>query len=446
VNDGTSTRVAPHRADYTWRFFGGSDAASIRLHFKDFSLSKPDNALEIRTANNQLVQTLQGWLPKGGWTAPIPGTAAMWRLVTSSASQKEGFAIDEVEITRAKPGGPVTVPPIPGMNTEVYGAFAGPNVDHYYHFEVTEPGLYDVFVEAGLGVTVGLAMRRGLVLPAVGDAEFAVETQGQSKLISANLSPGHYTVLVRGLSGSGGYTFMVNRVAYVFDVEVELDGFSVAERPRAVCALRALFREATERLYSATDGYMRFGKIYYFTETHFDHPVDVQINNESGRAQSPFLTIHTLFDSLDLYLEELDGYRNSFECGGPSPPPKASDHDDGAGALVHEWGHYRFGLRDEYIELPANTPTQCPYSLMGSRHVVEYCTAITHDPFGRWPIATFSTPGPDSYWAELHDSFEDMPERQTTPNPHLFVNTAIRRTLIFREDVICDYGYGADCE
>ena len=438
MNDGekpSGKKIHPHKTDYTWRFYGGNSAVGIRFHFSKFKFAGEGNKLIISGAEGMGKQTLTGDGPPDGWTSSVFGDVAYIRLVTDSASQQHGFAIDSIEVSRVdQPDSSVLV--LGEVNREWNGYLSG-NGSTAYALTLGE-GLHDFFVQAPGDASLDLCVREGLVEPKFASCIGDAVGPNASKVVSFNVpKPGYYTIAIRNKGTTiAPYTFMVNRVANVFDVEVEFDWTVPAEKMAAKkCQLEELFRRSSERFYGLTDGYMRFGKITYYMQSCYNNSVDVTFY-ENDAVPTTTLGVGTQdTDDVNMHQNQLRHYADGKSCaneGGDKSGQGASSF------LAHEWGHYAFWLADEYYcDGSGGDHMQCPYSIMagGWDDQYEYCTALTHLPTDGNCKSKLAQ-GDHSCWRDVaHQA--GIPEQKLTPNPYDFEHSAIGETVVFDRRYEC---------
>jgi len=139
------------------------------------------------------------------------------------------------------------------------------------------------------------------------------------------------------------------------------------------------FQQASELLYDATDGQHQFGTIFVCNKGLAGKSADIHLFADTGRS----------YVNLPLPgLDRADGHMFLYgdEIGRPF-------------VIVHEFGHYAYGLHDEYtgpfgdaecVENPPNASAsimeggwwQAPvvYGGLGEREISEFCVHSNHDP------------------------------------------------------------------
>ncbi len=434
-NDPTGSTVYPHKVDYTWKFYGGANATSVRFHFKKFKLVGVTNKLVLSSESGSVAQTLTGYGPIDGWSAPVFGDVANLRLVTDGANQSSGgFAIDTVEVSRVDQAD-TSVKVLDETNRE-WSGLVKPGATVAYAIALGD-GLHDFFVQMPKGSNVDLCVREGLVEPKFVSCVGAAVGPQTSKVVSLDVAgPHYYTVIVKNKGPKvRPYTFMVNRVANVFDVEVEFDWTVPGNKIGAKkCQLEELFRRSSERFYGVTDGFMRFGKVKYWLQTCTNEMVDVTFyENDAIPVSSIFWG--TQADDVKMFQNQLRHYADGEAC---AAEPGDKSGQGASSFLVHEWGHYAFWLGDEYLHnAGGGAHQQCPHSLMsmGWNHQYEFCTALTHLP-NPGPGTSILSQGKNSVWSSLHDD-TDVPERKLSPSPHVFEPSAIGETVVFDQQWEC---------
>jgi len=208
-----------------------------------------------------------------------------------------------------------------------------------------------------------------------------------------------------------------------------------------------LLRDGSRLLYGATDGYYRFRHAHLFTTDDPDHwrdrcddQVDVYLFDNAGRADA------------------LEGCRIRLHLRDSDPeladllnmPEFTADNGK---VFVHEYGHFGFGIADEYCEedvsddsavreCPFNlsgttgirTQGLCPTSLMANHDLGEFCTSLSHRSFGitnqvnpSWAEIPLWRPNPSFLECLSATDFSacmnlDVGPREpeATPNPHQY--------------------------
>lgn len=317
-----------------------------------------------------------------------------------------GFAIDQIAIGRL----PTTEQSSLGISqtNEEWHGYLRPGRSESFVIELEE-GLHDFFVQVPKGNRVMLCVKQGLAAPTFTNCLSQGSGPDWSKVADRNVSRGYYTVVVRnpiiGTSAkSTPFTFMVNRISEYFNIDVEFDWtVPASEREQLKCRLETLLKYGTERLYGATDGYMRLGEVNYWMESCF-RCVDMTVyQGDSGAVMSQGL-------QRDIAISEkhLRFFADGTHCSNSS-----GNKRDGAASFVHEFGHYEFGLGDEYKD------GFCPWCIMDVNEVHDFCTDLNH-------IDTDAQDEP--CWKTL-DGYDHVRNRTKTPNPHVFQNSAIRNTM-----------------
>lgn len=119
--------------------------------------------------------------------------------------------------------------------------------------------------------------------------------------------------------------------------------------------------------------------------------------------------------------------------------------NDEPDTYVHEFGHFAFGMCDEYCENDSESAPQCgqgsedfwapvcPHSVMASHGALigrEFCTALNHQGFG----ITENGIGPQWDWVPVGSVFGFPPVLRRplgTPNAHRYGED------IFQKDIDC---------
>jgi Mg-chelatase subunit ChlD len=135
------------------------------------------------------------------------------------------------------------------------------------------------------------------------------------------------------------------------------------------------FEAASQLLYDATDGQHQFGEILVCNDSRGGRSADIWIQPGGGRAHAHIEGLGEENEHVTLYAQD------DFGDNGVANTPTGT-------TIVHEWGHYAYGIYDEYIGPNGNTAEcqQPPYNSMGSlmenfweREISEFCVASNHD-------------------------------------------------------------------
>jgi hypothetical protein len=447
-----ATGAQPHKINYSWRLFAGHDTALVRLHLKKFNMGTA--TLVVERGDQGDSQTLTGTGPADGYTKWFTGGLVRWTLNTGARGvlfpRDPGFEIDFLEVKRLKSAGVLTAIDLEETNREWIGAMASGET-HVFQIEIPansadDAGGIDVYTQAS-GLTLETHLVRGTDLtpflaqisngrPITGTSIVASNTgpaaANGSRIINRKLPAGTYSVIVRATPGGRGtYTLMVNRVARVYrDVEVEMDwAEGDKDWSMRLCQMKALLGLAAERLYAATDGFIRFESFVYREATWYD-ATDIYFLNEDVRARAWDLLVAS-------WIRMGKNHLNFFtECG--STTNDGMDKN-GAATLVHEWGHYEIGLGDEYRDLldaSGQLPSfsLCPYSLMANSGRREFCSQMNHNPNNG---ASFTIQDEDSTWKSIREYLDDgIPAGvlDRTPNQHQFDNSAVRSLVQIKKE------------
>ncbi len=189
------------------------------------------------------------------------------------------------------------------------------------------------------------------------------------------------------------------------------------------------------RFSDATDGNVRLKNIHLWRP---DEPGGVEWWRD-----------HKCDTRIDLFLE----YDDEIICTGDDPGRACAREDchmtlfmdNRAGVFVHEYGHFGFGLSDEYCEdgsdtvaeCPGDTgdrtPSICPHSLMSSSSGREFCTHFNHQTLGLDGVEQ-----EDPCWDDIPISnipgIDLLPftrEVIKTPNPHNYSEEIFKRHFSF---------------
>lgn len=146
--------------------------------------------------------------------------------------------------------------------------------------------------------------------------------------------------------------------------------------------IRQAFRDASELVYNATEGQMRFGTIRIFENNAGVEFADYLIHQGSGRANATNARLGIFGESIDMF------YPDNFD-------PESINAEDAAQTVAHELFHYVFSLGDEYVGASGNAEcvvasaaspaTACimdNYFLPQYEEATEFCWSGNHDPDG----------------------------------------------------------------
>lgn len=148
-----------------------------------------------------------------------------------------------------------------------------------------------------------------------------------------------------------------------------------------------------------SNGQMRFRSAELHRDIDFWRNVDVQFSI-CASASNPACRANAGGFRIDLF---------TLDLGEPI---------SGGGTFHHEWGHWDYGLPDEYIDVTLPPPTDFtsslvvdPNSLMGTQATTEFCTPQNH-------ISSQVTGGADSSWTQIQNQYAGVIQ-------HPLVNTSM---------------------
>ncbi len=169
-------------------------------------------------------------------------------------------------------------------------------------------------------------------------------------------------------------------------------------------ALKMRFQQASELLFDATDGQHQFGKIFVCNNSRGGKNADFWIRNDIDRSYVPGSCV---FPNPGLGKKDcriMQTEKNTLN--------DSNANADGRHVIVHEFGHYAYGVRDEYVG-PSGT-AEClaapftPASLMENfwlRDISEFCVSSNHDPDG--DTRQEQSRG-ESVWETMSGFFSDL--------------------------------------
>lgn len=204
-----------------------------------------------------------------------------------------------------------------------------------------------------------------------------------------------------GVAGTG----RLNSTTKMFDVSVSVRAnFSQAQ----LDTLKGLMQKASDLLGDATDNQHRLGKVYVCNNSRGGKNADVwRVTGTAGPRSSA--NIRGLgMAGLRVYLE--DDIANS------------NANADGGHVIAHEFGHYAYGIYDEYCKnctSAASTVGEClatagTASLMENfwlRPISEFCVSTNHDPDKDTDQSALNTKAdgtPESAWETAKRVFPDL--------------------------------------
>jgi hypothetical protein len=147
---------------------------------------------------------------------------------------------------------------------------------------------------------------------------------------------------------------------------------------------------ACASMLAATEGYLRFNNINFYHSIDPFRDADIIYDAACGRGLAYFWNITGPFQKINMHIN----YLNNPASGGV--------------VLLHEWGHYKFKIFDEYID-DKNSSSHIvdPNSLMGDNYKTsEFCTGLNHQSNG-----DLGNIGPDPAWKNLQTGFGISPPR-----------------------------------
>jgi len=269
-------------------------------------------------------------------------------------------------------------------NREVYSQSIGLSpATHYYRFDVPAgtTDRYFVYVsplnfklgnDVGLVLglsdssfvkpSIGTAPTPGKIIPAVGDTgiyeAFGPYPDGKTVFLAVRSSVG------------ASYSISVSQPQRLFNIDIEMEDSFSGGRTTATSLdgmvtmwfqphsqqlrrylptsrtypirMEEVVAMASANMLASTQGLMRFDAADIYLSTHWWRNVDLVVKQGSGRAETGVF-------SITMYQNDLN------------------EPISGARTLLHEWGHFEFGLDDEYLDIsPVDLSTSIdPNSLMG---------------------------------------------------------------------------------
>jgi len=135
--------------------------------------------------------------------------------------------------------------------------------------------------------------------------------------------------------------------------------YYLAENPSIDRRIREVMVLASANMLNSSDGYLRLGSAVLNRQIDWWRDVDVQFQEGSGRANASWTRIN-LFEDEELQNPITGGW-----------------------TFLHEWGHWEYGMPDEYFDISGPPPTDYsvaidPNSLMGTRATTEFCHSLNH--------------------------------------------------------------------
>ena len=379
--------------------------------------------------HRQTLNWLQTQDPEGGfWTNTIPGNWARLEINTVPMGNRISvgtlgtyFHIEKAEFDwdSSIPGAYVPSSNIGSINTtevadatiidthnyeRTTGLMIGVN-DTHYHYAILQPGFrYAVYVSPlslalnnDVGLAVGISTSGFVALP-VGTSAVPgkVVPRGGDRGVYHEIEPSaSMRILYLTVSGviSHSYTLAVNRVKRRFSAVYEMsDGLADKTAPAInydiysgainfinpygwqhrnfiasgstspvsyLRRLREVIVVAAADMLAASEGYARFNRADIYLSEHTFLNTDVFVHQIRGRAYaSP--------SKVNIFLDELD------------------EPVEGGATLHHEWGHFEYGMDDEYHEPGGAISVIDHNSVMGTSGywqnipAFEFCTALNH--------------------------------------------------------------------
>ena len=86
--------------DYTWTINNPDPSATAsQIHFTQVEVEENYDFVYVRDGSGNVIQTLTGSYPSGGWTNAVPGQVVQVRLQTDGSVVDWGFQVDEISTT-----------------------------------------------------------------------------------------------------------------------------------------------------------------------------------------------------------------------------------------------------------------------------------------------------------------------------------------------------------
>lgn len=387
---GDALGTEPQALSYRWHYYAGNDVTSFRVNLDNTALP-PQAHINLLDGQGQLVQRLAGAI--GGWSVPIDGNKLLLHVWSQPTGAVPTVRINQMEYTRRH--GPIfpEEPPPGGQNyvtarslshnIAMYGYLRGTDFTDYYVAPNLRTKPIDIVVTSLDNATLDVyTSYDGFLISPDRAVHHVVATNGNPAFIELDSAPRDTMyITVKSTGGSGRYYTMVNHVRHKLWVSYEFEGDDFWNRtaPNGQTyfdLVRALAVDASRQLYDSTDGLMRFDVVtIYKTERDFT--------------------------SADVYIHDEDDYRANANSHDIDIARQHLENRNGW-TVVHEWGHYEWGLPDEYEEIDETTTNfLCPNSMMSTKAAMDFCVDMNHDPTGEL--------GGDSMWYEIWDQYPSDP-------------------------------------
>jgi hypothetical protein len=404
--------------NYRWLYYAGNPVTSFRIQLGNTNLPWGSH-VNLMSGSGQLVQRLEGSI--GGWSDPIDGNKVMVQIVSGVSRDIPQPQITAMEYTLRR--GPIfpEETPLPARNYDTarsmslnqghYGYLRGDDFTDYYVAGNLRGKAIDLVLISLDGADISLFTHWEEFLPIPDRAVHNLSASGGgTAFVEIDSAPRSKLYLtVKSQSGAGRYCLMVNHVQLKLPISYEFEGGQFSGRVHTATG-KTYFQLVTElaplasrQLYDSTDGRMRFDVVTVYRSERDFTVGDVYIHDESGyRANANSWDI-------DIGRDELE--------------------NADAATIVHEWGHYEWGLPDEYEDVGSRPwiRVHCPNSMMANLSP-DFCIARNHDPNGRL--------GGDSMWDEIWDHYRgspnQIPRQSATPGAERFPELDLTSTITWR--------------
>ena len=421
---GQDLGTAPQAVNYLWHYYAGNNVTSFRINL-DATTLPPQAHVNLLDGQRQQVQRLTGAI--GGLSNPIDGNQLLIQIWSQPFGPVPTLRINQMVHTLRR--GPIfpEEPPLAlqnytsarrlSHNVATYGNMRGTDFADFFIVSQLQGKPIDIVVASldSASLDVVTSYDEFLLSPDRA-AHHVIGTQGNPAFIELDSAPrDKMFITVKSAGGSGRYYIMANHVRQKLAISYEFEGNSfwsrMAPSGQTFFELaRALAVDASRQLYDSTDGMMRFDEVTIY---------------KTART----------FTIGDVYIHDVASYRENANASDIDIARQTLIAGDSL-TVVHEWGHFAWGLPDEYEDVitPTGTLTSnplCPNSIMGNRSMRDFCVHLNHDPTGAltFAAAMLLPAGPaagDSMWDEISDYYDSdpppgrIPRKTDTPGAERF--------------------------